>query len=263
MESYSLEDALDYVKLYPDFADIHERLLELKKWLTLTGELKKLAKVERMLAEISPWNCINIEKEMKSVEVSFQDIHLPKEKDLHNVNSGSLSADFLAGLVVAMKRGNKTAADIRAFFLAHNSKGEGAYILGEDESMGSTLDDFLSNHKEYLGHRSQVLQLLNTDSDETFTEEEIKKQESSCPEIRDARDIHVLMDEDSTTDECNRAFVSLAKRASKSSLAKYGLGLCYWNGIVVDEDEKKAKEWFQWAASEGCCSAQNRLNEID
>jgi TPR repeat protein len=40
--------------------------------------------------------------------------------------------------------------------------------------------------------------------------------------------------------------------------ARYNLGLMYWYGDGVDEDDKQARKWFRLAATQGFAPAQNR-----
>lgn len=272
MEGYSLDDALEYVKAYPGYVEILEQLKEKRKCLMLTGDLPKLAQIEYMIGEVSPWNYYEIEKKAKSVEPDFQKLHIPKNGDLHAVNVHTLSEDFLSILKEAIKHGNSYAADVYAYYLAHNDKGYG--YCTEDDEMGNKLEEFTDEYATHLGKRARLLKLLNKDAMDVFSPDAIRAIETECPEIRDMYDIRVfdvdLMQLDTmgllTDDENNLdrdAFVRLANRVNESSMAKYGIGYCYWYGIVVKEDEEKAVQWFRWAAAEGCCSAQNRLVDIE
>lgn len=272
MEGYSLDDALEYVKAYPGYVETLDILKEKKKRLILTGELSKLAQIEYMLGELSPWNYTEIEKKAKAIESDCMKLHVPKNGDLHTVNVHTLSDDFLTILKEAIKQGNSYAADVYAYYLAHNDGGYGECTEGD--GMGSKLTEFLEEHASHLGKRACLLKTLNQSASDVFSPDVVRDIEPSCPEIRDMHDIRIfeadLMDLDTMGlisedgDQLDRAaFVRLAERVNESSMAKYGIGYCYWNGYGVEKDEEKAKQWFRWAAAEGCCSAQNRLDEIE
>lgn len=260
MDGYSLDDAYEYVKLYPDYVEVRERLLEMKKRLMLIGDLKQLAQVEYMLGALSPWNWEVMDTKAKSIEIDSSKLPLPNNSDLHAVNVHTFSEDFLAVLIEAIKHGSKSAAEVYSYYLAHNSEGCG--VCTEKDSMGSKLDEFLQQYEPLLGKRAHLLKLQTTEPDELFVESEMQDIESSCPEIRDMYDIHIL-DTEQDENKCRRAFMRLAGRVGVSAMAKYGIGFCYWNGYVVKKDVIKAAQWFRWAAAEGCCSAQNRLADIE
>ena len=141
-ESCTIEDALDYIKLFPTYLICREKLDQQRKLLLLSGNMQKLAHVEQLLCKLTPWNVSEVQKEARLYEFEARDLKLPRSSDLHAV--GDFSQEFLDILKTftkeIMKQGKISSTDqdklereslVALYDIMHHNKKWGRLFFGE------------------------------------------------------------------------------------------------------------------------------------
>lgn len=244
--------------------NVEDDLLYKRDLLFLTGEVDKLAQIEKLLFSITPWNYREIKKLAQNIEVSGLNIYFPQGCNLSRISE--VSSRFVSRfLKSSAEAGHKGAIEMYAYYMAHKHGMLGYTLFSE--KMSDELICFLEEHSSDLTARTLFLLLLNKPISEVLTPSAVKQYSPLCPEVNDMYDMGIVMGlvnlEDNIKDANiprKEAYLRLAARAESSSFAKFCLGYCYDKGLLVEKNKSQAEQWFKWSAAEGCCCAQIMLH---
>lgn len=288
-ESCTIEDALDYIKLFPTYLICREKLDQQRKLLLLSGNMQKLAHVEQLLCKLTPWNVSEVQKEARLYEFEARELKLPRSSDLHAVGDfGREFLDVLNTLIKEiMKQGKISNTDqdklergslVALYDILHHNKKWGRLFFGEknnkftrrnqnevdelmskvnsDSAMGSIrLLDYKGGWNEFYHNLWKVKEGDLTSIYKHHNDSDFSREVTSV--VAFGR----VLEKSEIGSPKMPCFFALVQQVRRSPFAKYAIGYCYSKGLLVKQDKEKAKLWIQWAASEGCLCAQLMLRE--